>query len=49
MTGFAKVMPHRSGQHDPARWLQSVEADDQPELHSAAGGIGQDLDTITAG
>jgi transposase len=46
---FAKMMTKRTGQHDLAGWLALVEADDQPELHTFAAGIRQDLTAVTAG
>jgi hypothetical protein len=30
------MMTKRTGQHDLAGWLDHVEADDQPELHTSA-------------
>jgi hypothetical protein len=49
VTSFAKMMTSRTGEHDLAGWLTLVEADDQPELHSFAAGIRQDLAAVTAG
>jgi transposase len=49
VTSFAKMMTARTGERDLAGWLQLVEADDQPELHSFAAGIRQDLAAVTAG
>ena len=48
VTSFAKMMTKRTGQHDLATWLEHVEADDQPELHTFATGIRQDLAAVTA-
>jgi transposase len=42
------MMTKRTGQQDLARWLDHVEADDQPELHTFATGIRQDLAAVTA-
>jgi transposase len=47
-TSFAKMMTKRTGQHDLAGWLGHLEADDQPELHTFATGIRQDLAAVTA-
>jgi transposase len=49
VTSFAKMMTKRTGHHELAGWLQRVEADDQPELHTFATGIRQDLAAVTAG
>jgi transposase len=49
VTSFAKMMTARTGERDLAGWLQLVEDDDQPELHSFAAGIRQDLAAVTAG
>jgi hypothetical protein len=40
------MMTSLQGQHLP-EWLAAVEADDQPQLHSFATGIRQDLQAIT--
>ncbi len=48
VTSFAKMMTKRTGQQDLASWLDHVEADDQPELHTFATGIRQDLAAVTA-
>jgi len=45
---FAEMMTGRQGQH-LQKWLDAVEADDQPELHSFAAGIRRDLQAVTAG
>jgi transposase len=49
VTSSAKMMTSRTGERDLASWLKRVEADDQPELHSFAAGIRQDLAAVTAG
>jgi len=49
VTGFAKMTTKRTGQQHLAGWLERVEADDQPALHTFATGIRQDLDAVTAG
>ena len=49
MTGFAKMMTKRTGEQHLAGWLERVDADDQPELHTFAAGIRQDLAAVTAG
>jgi transposase len=49
VTSFAKMMTKRTGEQELASWLQRVEADDQPELHTFAAGIRQDLAAVTAG
>jgi transposase len=49
VTGFAKMMTKRTGEQDLASWLDRVDADDQPELHTFAAGIRQDLAAVTAG
>ena len=49
VTGFAKMMTKRTGEQDLASWLERVEADGQPELHTFAAGIRQDLAAVTAG
>ena len=49
VTSFAKMMTKRTGQQDLPGWLERVEADDQPELHTFAAGIRQDLAAVTAG
>lgn len=46
---FAKIMTKRTGERDLPGWLDRVEADDQPELHTFATGIRQDLAAVTAG
>lgn len=49
VTSFAKMMTSRTGEQDLAGWLEQVDADDQPELHTFATGIRQDLAAVTAG
>jgi transposase len=49
VTGFAKMMTKRTGEQELAGWLGRVDADDQPELHTFAAGIRQDLAAVTAG
>jgi transposase len=49
VTGFAKMMTKRTGEQQLAGWLDRVHADDQPELHTFATGIRQDLDAVTDG
>jgi len=49
VTSFAKMMTKRTGDQDLAGWLDRVDADDQPELHTFAAGIRHDLAAVTAG
>jgi transposase len=49
VTGFAKMMTKRTGEQHLTSWLERVDADDQPELHTFATGIRQDLAAVTAG
>jgi transposase len=49
VTSFAKIMTKRTGDQQLAGWLERVEADDQPELHTFAAGIRQDMAAVTAG
>ena len=49
VTSFAKMMTRRTGERDLPGWLERVEADDQPELHTFAAGIRLDLAAVTAG
>jgi transposase len=49
VTSFAKMMTKRTGEQELAGWLDCVDADDQPELHTFAAGIRQDLAAVTAG
>jgi len=42
-------MTKRTGEYELASWLERAEADDQPELHTFATGIRQDLAAVTAG
>jgi hypothetical protein len=49
MTGFAKMMIKRAGEQELPGWLEGVEANGQPEPHTFAAGIRQDLAAETAG
>jgi transposase len=49
VTSFAKMMTARTGQQELTGWLERVEADDQPELHTFTAGIRLDLAAVTAG
>src|SRR5215468_8086709 len=49
VTGFAKMMAKRTGEQHLPGWLEQVDADDQPELHTFAAGIRHDLAAVTAG
>jgi transposase len=49
VTSFAKMMTKRTGEQQLTGWLERVEADDRPELHTFATGIRQDLAAVTAG
>ena len=49
VTSFAKLMTKRTGEQDLAGWLERVDADDQPELHTFAAGIRLDLAAVTTG
>jgi transposase len=49
VTSFAKMMTKRTGEQQLAGWLERVDADDQPELHTFAAGIRHDLAAVTAG
>jgi transposase len=49
VTGFAKMMVKRTGEQQLAGWLERVDADDQPELHTFAAGLRLDLAAVTAG
>ena len=49
VTSFAKMMTRRTGERELADWLDRVDADDQPELHTFAAGIRLDLAAVTAG
>src|SRR5262249_4591898 len=49
VTSFAKMMTKRTGQQDLPGWLERVDADNQPELHTFAAGIRQDLAAVTPG
>ena len=46
--GFAEMMTHRTGEN-LENWLTTVQADDQPELHSFVIGIRRDQPAVTAG
>jgi transposase len=43
------MMTKRTGDQHLAIWLERVDADDHPELHTFAAGIRQDLAAVTAG
>lgn len=43
------MMTRRTRQQDLAGWLDCVEADDQPELHTFAHRISQDLTAVSNG
>ncbi len=45
---FAEMMVQRRGR-DLERWMTSVDADDQPALHSFVRGLRRDQDAVTAG
>ncbi|MFE9883383.1 ISL3 family transposase, partial [Streptomyces sp. NPDC005784] len=45
---FAELMNNRQGQH-LGQWIERVQADDLPALHSFVNGLGQDLDAVVAG
>jgi transposase len=45
---FAELMNNRQGQH-LGQWIDRVQADDLPTLHSFVNGLGQDLDAVVAG
>ena len=49
VTSFAKMMTKRTGEQELAGWLERPEADNQPELHTFAKSIRQDLAAVTAG
>ncbi len=49
VTAFAQMMTNRTGDRDLPAWLDAVEADDQPFLHSFAAGIRRDQDAVTNG
>src|SRR5215471_673961 len=49
VTSFAKMMAKRTGEQHLPGWLEQVDADDQPELHTFAAGIRLDLAAVTAG
>jgi transposase len=43
------MMTRRTGEQDLAGWLERVDADNQPELHTFTAGIRHDLAAVTAG
>ncbi|MFE2720622.1 transposase [Streptomyces mirabilis] len=45
---FAELMNNREGRH-LGQWIDRVQADDLPALHSFVNGLGQDLDAVVAG
>jgi transposase len=47
--GFAEMMTGRRGEQQLEDWLTTVEADDQPHLHSFAAGIRTDQQAVTNG
>jgi transposase len=49
VTGLAKMMTRRTGEQELAGWLERVEADDQPKLHTFVAGIRRGLAAVTAG
>jgi hypothetical protein len=48
VTAFAAMMLNRQGQHLEA-WMNSVQADNLPELHSFVSGLRRDFDAARAG
>lgn len=48
VTEFAKILTGRHGDRLDA-WIAAVEADDQPDLHSFAHGLGHDHDAVVNG
>ncbi|WP_229684122.1 ISL3 family transposase [Nocardia camponoti] len=46
--GFAAIMTERRGR-ELEQWMSSVDADDQPALHSFVRGLRRDQDAVTAG
>jgi transposase len=46
--GFAVMMLHLRG-HDLDRWMDTVKADDLPELHPFVAGLRRDYDAARAG
>jgi transposase len=46
---FAQIMTDRTGDRDLNNWLTTVDADDQPRLHSLTAGIRRDHDAVTNG
>lgn len=45
---FAEIMGQRRGR-DLQQWMATVDADDQPALHSFVRGLRRDHDAVTAG
>ncbi|MEU5348115.1 ISL3 family transposase [Streptomyces sp. NPDC020766] len=45
---FAELMNNRQGRH-LGQWIDRVQSDDLPALHSFVNGLGQDLDAVVAG
>ncbi|MGW1807121.1 ISL3 family transposase [Streptomyces sp. NPDC002078] len=45
---FAELMNNRQGRN-LGQWIERVQADDLPVLHSFVSGLGQDLDAVVAG
>lgn len=45
---FAELMNNRQGRH-LGQWVDRVQADDLPALHTFTTGLGQDLDAVIAG
>ncbi|MEW2402018.1 transposase [Streptomyces sp. NPDC046862] len=45
---FAELMNNRNG-HRLGQWIEAVQADDVPSLHTFTAGLGQDLDAVVAG
>jgi transposase len=48
VTGFAKMLVHRRGEHLNA-WMAAVDADDHPELRSFVAGLRRDYDAVRNG
>ncbi|MEU6370923.1 transposase [Streptomyces sp. NPDC046931] len=44
---FAELTNNRQGQH-LGQWIDRVQADDLPAVHTFAAGLGQDLDAVIA-
>ncbi|MGY4928459.1 ISL3 family transposase [Streptomyces sp. 900105755] len=45
---FAELMNNRDG-HRLGQWIEAVQADDVPSLHTFTAGLGQDLDAVVTG